>query len=90
MAQPPEGREGEVERERQAQAGEEGHWAVRGRWASPPAEGKGPREGQEWRSANGRRQLQTKAHRGAIPTPPPPRLSFSGRPRVCVSGGIPQ
>ena len=35
--------------------GEGGHEGVRGRWAPPPAEGKGGK----WREANRRRPLQT-------------------------------
>ena len=44
--QPPKGKERGVEREGEAEEGEEGHRAVRGRWAPPPMEGKGPRDGQ--------------------------------------------
>ena len=45
---------------------EEGHRVVRGRWG---VQGKG----SEWRSANGRRRLQTRTiHHGDMPTPSPP------------------
>ena len=40
------GKEREVEREGKGREEEEGHRVVRGRWAPPPMEGKGPREGQ--------------------------------------------
>ena len=46
MAQPTKGKEREVERERQAKEGDEGRRVVRGRWAPPPTEGEGLREGQ--------------------------------------------
>ena len=47
-AQPTKGKGREVERERWAKEREEGQGGggLRGRWAPPPAEGNGPREGQ--------------------------------------------
>ena len=71
LARPTKEKEGEVERERQAKEREEGHRVVRGRWAPPPMEGKGPREVAMGQWAP-RRQLQTKTHHGVIPSPPPP------------------
>ena len=46
---------------------------MRGRWALPPAEGKGSRQGKgKWQEANRHHQLQTATHPSVMPTPPPP------------------
>ena len=39
-------KEREVEREEEGKEEEKGHRVVGGRWAPPPIEGKGPREGR--------------------------------------------
>ena len=44
---PPTLPERDVEREGQDRVEEEGHRVARGRWAPPPMEAKGPREGQQ-------------------------------------------
>ena len=64
----------------------EGGWGQMGFRASPPPppqerEGKG----SEWRSASGRRQLQTRTQdHGFLPNPPPPPPQCCSRPREMV------
>ena len=71
------GKEREVEREGYSKEEEEGHRVVRGRWAPPPVEGKGPREGQ--RMVIGQ-QVPLAADENKTPwrhAKPPPPLSIS-------------
>ena len=102
LAQPPKGKETEVERERWAQEGEGGHRAVRGRWAPPRAEGEGPKG----RAANGDRSIDTAGCRRvlsqcplgqwpveAVQTPSPPQCegkatgAFPSPSRPCPRNG---
>ena len=67
------GKEREVERAGKGKGEEEGHRAVRRRWAHRLQRERVRGKGSEWRSASRRRQLQTRTiHHGDMPTPPPP------------------
>ena len=71
LAQPPEGKERGVERERQAKEGEAGHRAVRGRWATRPTEEEGPREGQGVEVGGSAPPACRPRHtKGVVPHPP--------------------